>query len=88
MRDEPNGYCFFNNAAIAAKFAVETLGLERVLLLDWDLHHGQGSQYMFYEDPRCEELMGFISDYFSIYRSLPEYASIDRSLNTLLFTDQ
>jgi acetoin utilization deacetylase AcuC-like enzyme len=52
MHNEPNGYCIFNNAAIAARHAVEVLGLERVLMVDWDLHHGQGIQYAFYDDPR------------------------------------
>lgn len=52
LRTESCGYCFFNNVAIAAKYAVETLGLSRVLIVDWDLHHGQGTQYMFYDDPR------------------------------------
>ena len=49
---EPNGYCVFNNAAIATRHALEILGLERVLLVDWDAHHGQGLQYAFYDDPR------------------------------------
>ena len=52
MRNEPCGYCFFNNAALAVKNALDNLGLERILLVDWDLHHGQGSQFLFYDDPR------------------------------------
>jgi len=52
MYNEPNGYCIFNNAAIAVRHALDVLGLERVLLVDWDAHHGQGLQYMFYDDPR------------------------------------
>ena len=52
MYNEPNGYCIFNNAAIAARHALDVLGLERVLLVDWDAHHGQGLQYAFYDDPR------------------------------------
>ena len=52
MRSEASGYCFFNNAAIAAKYAIDRLGMKRVLVVDWDLHHGQGTQYMFYDDPR------------------------------------
>jgi len=52
MYNEPNGYCVFNNAAIAIRHALDVLGLERVLLVDWDVHHGQGLQYAFYDDPR------------------------------------
>lgn len=46
------GFCFFNNVAVAAAVAVHTLGLDRVLILDWDVHHGNGTQLMFEEDPR------------------------------------
>ncbi|XP_013408875.1 LOW QUALITY PROTEIN: histone deacetylase 6-like [Lingula anatina] len=52
MYKEACGYCFFNNVAIAAKRALDKFGLERVLIVDWDVHHGQGTQYMFYDDPR------------------------------------
>jgi len=41
------GFCMFNNAAIAAAHAREALGAKRVLLLDWDVHHGNGSQHLF-----------------------------------------
>ena len=52
MHDEPNGYCYFNNAAVAAKLAIKKHGLKRVLIVDWDVHHGQGTQRMFYDDPK------------------------------------
>jgi histone deacetylase 6 len=45
----PDGYCFFNNAAIAAHYAKELFGLTRVCILDWDVHHGDGTQEIFYE---------------------------------------
>ncbi|XP_069687064.1 histone deacetylase 6 isoform X1 [Periplaneta americana] len=50
--DEPCGFCMFNNVSLAAKYAIEMHGLKRVLLLDWDVHHGNGSQHMFESDPR------------------------------------
>jgi acetoin utilization deacetylase AcuC-like enzyme len=41
------GFCLFNNVAVAAAHAVAELGLERVLIVDWDVHHGNGTQHMF-----------------------------------------
>ncbi|KAK3101938.1 hypothetical protein FSP39_007516 [Pinctada imbricata] len=52
MENEFNGYCYLNNVAIAAKLAIEKYKVQRVLILDWDVHHGQGIQYSFYNDPR------------------------------------
>jgi acetoin utilization deacetylase AcuC-like enzyme len=45
------GFCLYNNIAIAAKFAQDQLGLQRVLIVDWDLHHGNGTQHCFEQDP-------------------------------------
>jgi acetoin utilization deacetylase AcuC-like enzyme len=44
------GFCFFNNVAVAAHFAQAELGLERVAILDWDVHHGNGTQEIFGAD--------------------------------------
>lgn len=52
MKAEFNGYCFFNNVAIAAQHALNKRGLKRILIVDWDVHHGQGTQRAFYDDPR------------------------------------
>lgn len=46
------GFCLFNNVAIAARHLIDTRGLRRVLIADWDAHHGNGTQYSFYEDPQ------------------------------------
>jgi acetoin utilization deacetylase AcuC-like enzyme len=43
------GFCLFNNIAIAAEYAIEKHGLKRVLIVDWDLHHGNGTQKAFYD---------------------------------------
>jgi acetoin utilization deacetylase AcuC-like enzyme len=45
------GFCLFNNVALAAHRALDAHGLNRVLILDWDVHHGNGTQDVFYEDP-------------------------------------
>ena len=45
------GFCLFNNIAIAAEYAIEKHGLKRVLIVDWDLHHGNGTQKAFYDRP-------------------------------------
>jgi len=46
------GFCLFNNVALAATHALERRGLERVAILDFDVHHGNGTQDCFYADPR------------------------------------
>jgi acetoin utilization deacetylase AcuC-like enzyme len=45
------GFCFFNNAAVAADAALDRDGVERVAILDWDVHHGNGTQDITYDDP-------------------------------------
>jgi acetoin utilization deacetylase AcuC-like enzyme len=45
------GFCIVNNIAIGARYAQRTHGLERVLIVDWDVHHGNGTQDTFYTDP-------------------------------------
>ncbi|MGB0739868.1 MAG: histone deacetylase [Planctomycetaceae bacterium] len=59
LRDGAMGFCLYNNAAIAAQAAKQQYGLERVLIIDWDVHHGNGTQDSFYEDPT----VGFLSSH-------------------------
>ena len=62
MQSEGNGFCLFNNVAIAAKYALKEYSdkVKKVLIVDWDVHHGQASQYCFYDNPNVM--------YFSIHR--------------------
>jgi len=46
------GFCFFNNVAVAAVYLLEHFGLEKVAIVDWDVHHGNGTQHLFESDPR------------------------------------
>jgi len=50
LRSRGMGFCIFNNVAVAARYALEEKGLERVLIVDFDVHHGNGTQEAFYDE--------------------------------------
>jgi acetoin utilization deacetylase AcuC-like enzyme len=58
--DRARGFCLFNNVALAVHHGRKTLGYEKILVVDWDLHHGNGTQNSFYADPNVL--------YFSIHQ--------------------
>ncbi len=45
------GFCFYNNIAIAARYAQNQFHFQKILILDWDYHHGNGTEFAFYDDP-------------------------------------
>ncbi|XP_041821966.1 histone deacetylase 4-like isoform X2 [Chelmon rostratus] len=47
----PMGFCYFNSVAIAAKLLQQRLNVNKILIVDWDVHHGNGTQQAFYDDP-------------------------------------
>ena len=50
-KERAMGFCIFNNVAVGARYAQEHLKLDRIIVVDWDLHHGNGTQHSFEEDP-------------------------------------
>lgn len=50
-RAQARGFCFFNNVALGAKYLQERYGLARIAIVDWDAHHGNGTQHLLEEDP-------------------------------------
>ena len=67
------GFCLFNNVAITAKYIQQNYGLEKILIIDWDVHHGNGTQHAFYEDASVF--------YFSTHQS-PHYPGTGLSYET------
>jgi acetoin utilization deacetylase AcuC-like enzyme len=63
-RGEPMGFCLFNNVAVGAAHAIAAHGLERVAVLDFDVHHGNGTEDAFHEDPRVMLCSTFQHPYY------------------------
>jgi acetoin utilization deacetylase AcuC-like enzyme len=64
LRDRAGGFCIFNNLGVVARHAIEQYGFSRILIVDWDIHHGNALQDLFYSDNR---VMYFSSHYMGWY---------------------
>ncbi|HGE69281.1 TPA: histone deacetylase [Candidatus Poribacteria bacterium] len=73
LADTGKGFCLFNNLAIGTKYAQKERGLNKILIVDWDVHHGDGTHYIFYEDPSVF--------YFSVHQ-FPFYPGTGRAYET------
>ncbi|HEX5632582.1 MAG TPA: histone deacetylase family protein, partial [Gemmatimonadales bacterium] len=70
-RDAPMGFCFFNNAAVGIRHALDVHGLERVALVDFDVHHGNGSEDIFAGDERVLMVSTFQSGLYPFLGDQP-----------------
>jgi acetoin utilization deacetylase AcuC-like enzyme len=64
LPDRAGGFCIFNNLGVTARYAIEEHGVERILIVDWDVHHGNALQDLFYSDKR---VLYFSSHYMGWY---------------------
>ncbi|OLO36923.1 hypothetical protein BTA37_18355 [Priestia megaterium] len=64
--DQAMGFCFYNNVAVGAAYAMECYGLERIVILDWDVHHGNGTQDIFYKRDDVLVISTHEEDYFPL----------------------
>jgi acetoin utilization deacetylase AcuC-like enzyme len=64
LPDRASGFCIFNNLGVTARYAQKVYGLERILIVDWDVHHGNGVQQLFYAE---KEVLYFSSHYISSF---------------------
>jgi len=67
------GFCIFNNIALGAKYAMQVHGAKKALIVDWDLHHGNGTQNAFYKDPH---VLYFSTHQFPYYPGSGNYDEV------------
>lgn len=67
------GFCLFNNVAVAAEYLIKNHGLKRILIIDWDLHHGNGTQHSFYNR---SDVLYFSTHQFPFYPGTGHWGEI------------
>ena len=73
MPDEAQGFCIFSNAAIAGRYLLEKRGVERIAYVDWDVHHGNGTETAFYTDSAALTISVHQDRFFPNDRGLVEH---------------
>ena len=73
--DDACGFCLFNNAAVAAKYALDTHNMKKVLIVDWDVHHGNGIQNIFYASPNVLYISLHRYDHGTFFPGRPDAGS-------------
>jgi acetoin utilization deacetylase AcuC-like enzyme len=63
-RDHSSGFCLFDNVAIGAKYAIDKHKIKKIMIIDWDLHHGNGVQQAFWDDPQVFYVSLHLEHYF------------------------
>ena len=69
------GFCLFNNVALGAKYARTVMGLSKVLIVDWDVHHGNGIQHIFEQDP---SVLYFSTHQYPLYPGTGHFVEVGR----------
>jgi acetoin utilization deacetylase AcuC-like enzyme len=78
------GFCLFNSIAVAAAYALEQHGLERVAIVDFDVHHGNGTQAIFWEDARVAYFSTHQSGIYPLHSGMPNERGAGNIHNVLL----
>jgi len=73
-KDRAMGFCLFNNIAVGAAYLINNYDVNRILIVDWDLHHGNGTQHMFYDTDKVFYIstQSTIMSYWSIVLNLED----------------
>jgi len=71
--DRGMGFCLFNNIAVGARYAIKKYSIDRVLIVDWDLHHGNGTQHSFYKD---DQILYFSTHQFPYYPGTGDFTEV------------